>query len=218
MEKLEIQTQVINLAKLIVENLELDYSDPLSKWMACYLSEKMTLFNETQDAEIRVEIYNTVKDLWEHRDRISRLNPFQNFDGVLRALERFDPENNRTLYYLEDKNNAPSEINAWLLAAKNIDDAAKTLLDFIFSQAALDATDKQTIEWLKNSTNLEHNEDIRIIIKLISKKKLEEHEAIEKTKQEQVKSLKLKIEKLDNFISMSKDFRSILEEELKNIL
>ena len=224
MEHLEMQERVINLGKALVQELGLEPSvDTLARWMAHYIAEQIvTAENSTGDAKIKAQqqCFETILTLWRHRSALpDGHRPFENFEPIFRALERLDPDNPRPFYYRQETDDdlEPSEVQQWVDLAVGIDNAAKVLINFVFTQAVQNATDDKTISWLNNSANLTHD-NISVVFHIISEDLKNQHEDnLGQIKTDQIKQLKLKIEKLDVFLELSKSIRLMLMDDIKRL-
>lgn len=210
----ETRTKIINLGKALVKELQLDPGvDTLSRWMAHYIAEQITIANSTKgkrkkDAEERC--FETILKLWQHKTSLPiREKPFENFEKIWNVIERIDPDNKRNFFYnyqiddhskLKKNNYVGEKVQKWLDIALAIDEVARVWLEYIFKLAVQSATDKKTITWLKNSFFLENNCESLIIIELMEKD-------LEKDKKAKQKGLQSRIQQLDTFISFSKILR-----------
>jgi len=178
MEDLGLQTKVINLGKLLVEELGLERStDTLSRWMAHYIAEKLALserlpFGKEKDDSER-DCFETILKLWKHRWLLpSGKRPLEDFEPILKVLEKLNPERpepfhgrvfNRYLSQIEDNISNSNEINLHVDTALEIDKAARIWIDDILHRAALLAKGDNTEEFLKNSMVGGDDDDTNII-------------------------------------------------------
>jgi hypothetical protein len=226
MESSEMQTQIINLGKSLVKELRLEQGvDTPARWMAHYIAEQMTIAeNETGHKKVKAEqlCFDTILKLWQHRSSFpDGRRPFENFEPVFRALERLDPENKKTYYYDNSRtvkskttNKAKENVQQWLDAAEGIDQVVRIWLDYVFKQAALDATDENTIDWIKNSSGLQEKDEVSIIIRMRQENLLDSDEKIQK---ERIELIKGRIEKLEAFNSFNQSIMSIFKKELDDV-
>jgi hypothetical protein len=227
MEDSEIQKRAIKLGNMLVKELGSETNvDMISWWMAYYIAEKMAVAKRTKgDAKKKAEqrCFEAILKLWEHRSTLpAGRRPFESFDPIFRALERLDPENQRPFYYnnldssTNDQTNEESNIvQQWLDFGLGIDRVARICLEYVFHQAAQSTTDPKTIEWLENAIKSPNNDDVSIIVRLIESGAKDSQDIdpdAEKTIQEK---LKLRIEKLEAFISFSELVRTSYVQELK---
>jgi hypothetical protein len=179
MESSEIQKRIINLGKALVEELSLDPGvDTLARWMAHYIAEQMTIAkNATGDEKIKAEqrCFETILKLWQHRSSLpDGKRPFEDFEPIFQVLARLDPENPNPYFYSNPKSHSSEtedidkdldQVQMWLDIAQGIDQSARILLEYVFHQAALNATDEQLITWLESAFALSPRDgDISIII------------------------------------------------------
>lgn len=226
MESSEMQTRIINLGKSLVKELGLEQGvDTPARWMAHYIVEQMTIAeNENGDKKVKAEqlCFDTILKLWQHRYSFPEgRRPFENFEPIFRALEKLDPENKKTYYYDNSRtvkskttNKAQENVQQWLDVAKGIDQVVRIWLDYVFKQAALDASDENTIDWIKNISGLQKRNDSSIIIRLLQKDLLDSDEKI---RQERIELIKDRIEKLEAFNGFNQSLLSILKGELKDM-
>ena len=227
----EIQKRIINLGKALVEELGLGQGvDTLSRWMAHYIAEQMTIVdNATGDDKIKAEqnCFETILKLWQHRSSLPNgRRPFESFEPIFRVFERLDPENKQP-YYLNDFENSlktdetinvTESVQQWLDVALGIDQVVRIWLDHVLKQAALCATDEKTITWLKNSFDFEDNDDTTIIIRLIRDGFSNPGEIPDESKKERKKQLiNDRIKKLEEFSEFNQKLLYILRKELDNI-
>jgi hypothetical protein len=232
MENSEIQKRIINLGKTLVKELGLDRDiDKLARWMVHYIAEQM-IITENATGEDKIEAnercFETILKFWQHRSYLPNGHrPFENFEPIFRTLERLDSEkSNQHFYSILNLRSSESDhitkesdkVQNWLDIAKKIDQVARICLEYVFHQAALDATDEKVITYLQNAVDLPVDDDISIIIRLRYEDSENDNE--ETVKQEQkIKQEKLesRIKKLDKFIDFSKELREKFISELEAI-
>ena len=157
MENSETRKHIINLGKALVEELGLDPGvDTLSRWMVHYVAEQMTLAENAigeDKSTPEKECFETILKLWCHRAYYPNgKRPFENFESILRMLERINPENPNPYFYsikTEYSNKDTNEVQQWLDIALSIDEAARIGLEQVFHQAALNASDDRTQTWIE---------------------------------------------------------------------
>lgn len=183
MENLEQQNKIINLGKLLVDELGLTNStDTLSRWMAHYLAEKITqqenLPNGEEKDETEKICFESILKLWEHRWLLPRGNrPFEAFEPILKVLERINPENKDAFFYRHqdkllssDENDLNlSEVNQCSEMIVQIDKVAKIWIDYILERAVSNAKNENIEAFLENTTDETDDDDIDIIMNLIDK-------------------------------------------------
>jgi hypothetical protein len=232
MESSEIQKRIINLGKALVKELGLDPGvDTLSRWMAHYIAEQMTIAENSIDDD-RITAYKhcfeTILNLWLHRSSLPPgMRPFENFDHIFRVLARLDPENSDPFFYrdllslssgTDDPNDDQNDLQQWLNIALGIDQAARVWLEFVFHQAAQEATDEKTRAWLENAINLPVSKDISIIVKLLDEEADRNDETISKpNSQKRIEKLESRIKQLDAFGDFNQQLREAIVAELNAI-
>lgn len=230
MENSEIQKRTIKLGENLVKALGLDTSvDTLSRWMAHYIAEQMSIAKKAKGKEkIRAEqqCFETILKLWQHRSHLpAGIRPFESFDPILRALERFDPDNKQPYFYqsqVSPKKNksdkkASDDVQMWLDIAQGIDQAARIWLEFVFRQAALNATDKTTITWLENAIVESSENEVSIIVRLTDARLEGIGDADVQEQKARQDKLKSRIEQLDSFNNFSQTLRAMFVDELNAI-
>lgn len=229
MESSEIQKRTIKLGNALVKELGLkSHADTISRWMAYYIAEQMAIAKKAKgEAKIKAEqqCFEAILKLWECRSRLpAGIRPFENFDPIFRALERFDPENEQPYFYRDqdsskkDKSGKKSDgVEEWLSIARGIDQAARIWLEYVFHQAALNATDKKTITWLENAVSGPNRDDVSVIVRLIEEGAGDIEDVDEKVEAARQDKLKSRIEKLDAFSTFSKLLQADLAKELNAI-
>lgn len=232
MENSEIQKSIINLGKALVEELGLDPGvDTLARWMAHYIAEQMKIAeNSTGDDKIKAEqlCFKTILMLWQHRSSLPNgLRPFESFEPVFRTLSQLDPDNPAPYYYSStdlhssgsnDSNKESDEVQQWLDNALRIDQAARVLLEFVFHQAALNATNEKTISWLENAVSFPDSDDVSVIVQLIHAESEKESEEIaERKRQAKQEKLEGRIKQLDALIDLGQMLRAEFMTELETL-
>ena len=232
METSEMRKRIINLGKALVEELGLDPGvDTLARWMAHYVAEQMAMAeNATGDDKIEVErrCFETILNLWEHRSSLPNgWRPFKSFEPIFHALARLDPENPAPYFYSkpnsglsepDDSNENLDRVQQWLDIAQGIDQAARVWLEYVFHQAALNATNEKTIAWLENAVGLPEGNDISIVVNLIhAESENESEETAEREQQAKQEKLESRIKQLDAFIDFNQALRAAFVTELETM-
>jgi hypothetical protein len=226
-----MKEQVINLGKKLVQELGLEPGvDTLSRWMAHYIAEQITIAeNSTGHQKIKAEekCVQTILNIWERRSQLpGGRRPFENFEPIFQTLERLNPDKPRPFYYVnpsirqsaeEDASKPTNEVQKWLNSALGVDSAARVLIEFAFSQAAMHAKDKKTKSWVEQSANLQGVEEIRLIFRLAEYKNDQDEKARELLLEEQKNYFRSRIEKLDTFLKLCKSLRIALANEFKKL-
>lgn len=200
--------------------------------MAHYVAEQIvTVENATGDEKSVAEqrCFETILKLWQHRSSLpTGHRPLESFEPIFRALDRLDPESSRPFFYSppqydsaepdDTTENIQDEVREWTDLALGIDRAARILINFALSQAALNAVDEKTSSWLKNATDLINSGDLSVVVRLLPPDTDDQGEVnFERIRQAHEKDLKSKIEKLDAFIELSSSLRAALINELEEI-
>lgn len=225
-----MKEQIINLGKALVKELGLERGvDTLARWMAHYIAEQITIAgNVTGKDKVKAEehCFETILKLWQHRSFYPKgKQPFESFEPIFRALERLDPVNKHPYFFntFEDKessektNKVSESVQQWLDVASGIDQVARIWLDYVFRQAALCATDEETLEWLKNSINLENIDDVSVIVQLLPTSLSNGEIPNESMQQKKRELINSRIEKLEAFADLNQKLLSILKKELEGI-
>ncbi|HKZ37060.1 MAG TPA: hypothetical protein VJ184_05390 [Chryseolinea sp.] len=213
----------------MVEELGLDPGvDTLARWMAHYVAEQIAIAeNATGDAKTKAEqrCFETILKLWQHRSSLpTGHRPFESFEPIFRALERLDPENTTPYFYSGQNSSEKGEsgensddVQMWLGIARGIDQAARVWLEYVFHQAALSATDENTITWLENAVGRPGSEETSIIVRLIESGQEDIEETAEQERQAKREKLKSRIKQLDAFKELNKILRAAFVTELKTM-
>jgi hypothetical protein len=227
MESSEIQKRIIKLGNTLVKELSLkSHADTISRWMAYYIAEQMAIAKKAKgEAKIIAErqCFEAILKLWEHRSRLpAGIRPFESFDPIFRALERFDLENEQPYFYQgqdsskKEKSGKKSDgVEEWLSIARGIDQAARIWLEYVFHQAALSAMDKKTISWLESAVSGSNRDEVSIIVRLVEAGAQDIDETNEQEQKAKREKLKSRIQKLAAFNEFSKLLLASYITELK---
>ena len=228
----EMQKRIISLGKALAEELALDPGvDTLARWMAHYIAEQMEIAENTtgdDKTEAKQRCFETILKLWQHRSSLPNgRRPFESFEPVFRALARLDPENPTPYFYSgpgfrspepDDSDEDLDEVQQWLEVARGIDRAARVWLEFVFHQAALNATDEKTITWLENAVGLPASDDVLTIVRLIhAEPENESEETAAREQQAKQEKLKSRIKQLDAFDDFNQVLRAAFVTELETM-
>lgn len=227
MGKSETREHIFNLGKALVKELRLDPGvDTLSRWMAYYVAEQITLAENAtgeEKSKAEKECFETILKLWHHRAYYPNgQQPFKDFELIYRILERLDPENPNPYFYsfkTDHSSNEANEVQQWLDIALGIDEAARVWLEHVFHQAALNASDDRTLTWLENTMGLPESDDVQIVNHILEIYHVDDNEGdllqAVRIKQDKIES---SIKKLDTFIQFSQILRAEFSDELKSIV
>ncbi len=232
MENLELQTQIINLGKLLVTELGLDTStDTLSRWMAHYVSEKITLSESLPSGSekqiVEKECFELILKLWKHRWTLPfGKRPLENFEPILKVLERLNTENPDPFFYryhnpylaeIDNDEGDSNEINDFVNKVLEIDRVARILIESLLQQAALKVKNEKIEMFLNNAINLTDNEDIRAIQMVYENDdSITSQNYNEGTleKNYKIEKLKKRIEELENFTTVKELLLGIYKNDL----
>ena len=225
MENSETRQKVINLGKsLIAEFDELDSTDTLTKWLIHYVAEQLVLVSNSKGQEkneVEKRCVDTILKIWSNRNTLpDGMRPFENFEPIMRGLERLDDHSPRRYYneYNQFGHDLDSEENSetkkWVNNAIKIDDGARTLVSEFFKIAAEHAKDEKTREILGSVNDLPGN-DIQFIVKLYrgAEKETSEEDILEKKRNELVR----KLDRINNMIEACNQYAEVIQKELKII-
>jgi len=231
MENSEIQKQTVKLGRALVKQLGLKPgADTISRWMAYYIAEQMTVAKRAKGktkTKVEQQCFEAILKLWQYRSQLPNgLHPYENFEPIFRALERLDPENTTPYFYSRD--NLPQkdgskddagEVYKWLEMAQGIDQAARLLLEYVFSQAAIRATDENTIQWLESAVGRSETDESEIIVRLIGVDSSDQTETnADQERQRNQEQLQSRIKQLDVFSDFSRALREVLVSELNGLI
>ncbi|MBL7684292.1 MAG: hypothetical protein JNK00_13115 [Flavipsychrobacter sp.] len=213
MEHSEIQKEATRLGKLFIKELGLEQtSDTISRWMAFYLAEKISLCEKLQGlekAKAEKECFEIILNLWKRRWTLpSNKRPLEEFAPILNFLQALNPEKENPHYYPQipikikkSKKDTKDPVQTWLNVAANIDRTCRIFLYDVFQFAAECASDKDTKQWLKSSLHLPNRQDfetIRIVLKYQDEEEDEEKQNEELRKHNE-ENIKKKIDTLEQF-------------------
>ncbi|GAA3922687.1 hypothetical protein GO495_02190 [Chitinophaga oryziterrae] len=177
MEYLE-QQQILTLGKLIVKQLDADDdNDMLSRWMAHYLAEKMTLLESVTTVEhreaLRKECFELILNLWEQRWHYPEgKQPLRNFDHILAVLERLEPDASQPFYsiyfdvdWVSKKLQEPEEDEGqkYANAITAVDKGPKACIKQLSHRAAQLVDDEHTRQFLNASETIPDSVDIQVL-------------------------------------------------------
>lgn len=237
MEHSEIKERVINLGKLLVQELGLEPGvDTLSRWMAHYISEQMAVTENAEEDEKTMaekECFETILKLWEHRALMpDGHRPFENFEPIFRALNALDPENRYPYFYnqpphrsskqTKSEPNEDTETEKWINIAHAFDSAARVLINYALTQAAKNACDEKTTEWLKESRGIDDEGELSLISRMsliMDNGTVSNEDRMDRQKKLRIDNLSSRIQKLESFMKSASlllaDFRGELAEAVK---
>lgn len=175
----EAQKKIINLGKQLVSELGLEPGvDTLSRWMAHYLADKISLIESSQGKERKLaeqECFETILKLWERRQSLpSGTRPFEEFEPLLNLMSKIGTDDrNVPLFYRPDISPKKPEIDGvnpqkiegedWLIIASQIDRSARVWLRHALKEYAISVKKDGSDEWLNNCVGLSDNDEAKII-------------------------------------------------------
>jgi len=230
MEDSEMKEDIINLGKVLVEELGLEpIVDTLSKWMAHYVSEQI-IKAETAKGEEKAKLeevcFYTILKLWAHHSALPRgKRPFEQFEPIFSTLEKLNPEQSRPFYgpYFptlsvglpiadETLESNHDDVHCWLKKTLEVDRAMRIMISFALQQASKDAIDEQTKSLLKHAAGLTSNKEIIVIRQLLG----QDEEQVNIDHQKNV--LMEKIDQMKTISEFSNQLCDIFTEDLDKLL
>lgn len=224
----EAQKKIINLGKQLVNELGLEPGvDTLSRWMAHYLADKMSLIENSQGKKRKIaeqECFDTILKIWEHRQNLpSGTRPFEEFEPLLNLISKIGTDDrNVPLFYRPDIRERNHEIDSvnpkkiegedWLIIASQIDQTARVWLRHSLKEYAISVKKDSTDEWLNNCVGLSDSDDAKIIRIIFDK----EHEMSDDEFQMEFQTEKLerRIIELEKFREINQILLDSFKEEL----
>ena len=235
MENSERQTQILNLGKLLVS--ELDHNsdaDTFSKWMAHYIAEKMNLIEQLPAGEDKKdaeqECFETILKLWGHRWQLpSGKRPLEKFEPILKTLKRLSPEEQdpffqRSLDYelseLKKDNPDIVEITNYTSMALQIDKVARIWIEFMLHQATLKSKTEKTETLLKNTSSLHNDDDVTIVRMILDNNPSVDSKNYNQEdfpRKYQLEKLKRRVEELEKFSKINEFLLAYFKKEIEAI-
>ncbi len=224
MVNLETQKSIIKLGEQLVKELKLDpHGDTISRWMAHYIAEQITIAKQSTGLKKRnaeKNCFEAILKLWESRSYFPNgKRPFEKFEVIGEALEKISPNNSAPYYYTEYNNSKPKrnkKLKSLLDIAKVIDEVARVWLEQVFEEAIKNSSNKGIKIYLKNALHFKPNNDTMTIVKF-----LDEGENIddqnEKLKRKKIENIRSRIDQLEEFFEYSEALKTNFEIELNKI-
>lgn len=221
-----MQKKAINLGKQLVEELRREPDvDTLSRWMAHYVAEQIFIAESTTGAKktaAKAKCFQTILALWKHRSTFPNgRRPFENFEPVLQALARLNPEEPRSYYHrivkpAADQNtskesNVVQELLDFIFA---IDSTARILIDAALTEITEKSASKQTQSMLKDSLPVPPSSDLAAISILIERSKYGQPDPTDE-QQAYRKIIQERLDKLEAFSATCKMLQRLLKKRLK---
>lgn len=172
MEDLKQQNRIINLGKLLINELGLENGvDTLSRWMAHYVADKISLVEQLPEGEekenAQKECFDAILKLWENRWELPQgKRPLESFEPILNVLNRINPEKEEPFFYRHSEISKVSnsdDISKYITIIEQIDKVARIWIDFLLQQATQLAKDEKTKDILDNAVATSNNDDIDTI-------------------------------------------------------
>jgi len=213
MENLKQQERIINLGKLLVKELGLnDSNDTLSRWMAHYVAEKITLVEDLSNGKEKEDAqkvcFDAILNLWQNRWKYPPgKRPLENFEPIFKVLEKINPEKDDTFFFkhsshLFDGNEDDIDLkekNRYLTMITQIDKVSRIWIDFLLHQATLIANNNKTETLLESVKDIAEDYDIETIYALILDDKGSKEEYSQETLHKRIKQLE-HFSRLNEFI------------------
>jgi len=210
--------KIISLGKHLVEKLdESKKDDLLSRWMAHYVAEQIESYETLSGAEKEEagrKCFSAILDLWERRpDFPKEIRPFENWATIVGVLKEINPDSPQ-LYFTRERrhsqkiqDNELTETEELMACVQYIDYAARVLIANFLEDAIEIADDKDTEKYLEFGQVGSTNSDIDAvgILKAFFERK-GAPDAAQYTKAKK-QELEQNLQKLDDFISISKKIR-----------
>lgn len=220
MENSEIQKRIMSLGETLVKELNLDNSvNTTGRWMAHYITEKMEIAKNSsgqKKKEAQKECFEAILKLWNHAPAFpQRLKLFNNFDSIFQTLSRLNPEQEGHFFFEYNEvisDNVNEKVRNWMVMAKEIDEAARIWLKYVFEQATLDATDDLTIEWLGKSIAFQEEDQLSVMLREIYSDVTNIWAEEKKEKSRKLDILNSRVKKLEAFAELNQ----VLLEEYKS--
>jgi hypothetical protein len=220
MENSKTQEKIISLGKLLIAELEQQPgADFLSRWMAHYLAEQITLAESAKGrgkAAARKKCAETILILWKHRASLPNgRRPFEKFEPVLDALRGVNPDNPHPYYHRFKPADQKADSKELKLVSQLIDlifavdGAARVLIDAALNELTKLATTPRTKAMLKHAPNAERKDSLNAVRILF-----EHMERLEPESDQTNKLIQERLNKLKGFTGLCK----ILEGQLKKQL
>lgn len=155
-EQLPRFDQVLALGRKLVEELDLESTDTLGRWMAHYVAELMDRAESSALEELaaaKKRCSDVILDLWSHRAELpDGKRPFEELEPIMRAIESLDPENEAPRYVpfqidAADEAEEDSRTRALIEVIRNIDTSARILIGQMLVDAASCALE-QSKDWV----------------------------------------------------------------------
>ncbi len=211
------------MGKQLVKELKLDSrGETISRWMAFYISEQITIAKNSigiKKKKAERNCFEAILKLWKNRTSFpDGKKPFLRFEAINQTLENLNPENISPFYFSQHAETLEiedEELKSLLNIAEVIDEAARVWFEQIFLAAIKIATTEETKTYLENALNFKPNDDIRAIVRFIDEN-ADENET-DKLRAKRKEKLINRIQQLDRFIDYSDELKRQFEFELQSL-
>jgi hypothetical protein len=218
MEPSEQFKKVVELGKRLVKDLDLeDSTDTLTRWMAHYVAELISTAEMTGNQADQAAAFETILKLWERRYSLpEKAQPVKDYEAILRTLKSLDPNGENRYFHALFRSNQGKNLSTggqrWMELAEGLDYSAKLLIRFCLANAVENSLEenKELVEIVKNS-EIDIDVDLDSIEFISDEKELINGYELGKTKQ---KALKDRLERLNNFVELSKEVSTLLQIQL----
>jgi len=222
MENSETHARAINLGNELVKVLELDpRGNTLTKWMAYYLAEQLSLAKTTEGTERIVaeeKCFKTVLAIWQQRGNWpSGRRPFENFEPIFKTLTRLNPDGPRPFFHrlVREREDAMGtekvEVIHLMDIVESIDTTARVLIETALESAVETAMSDTTKRLLRDALPGKPDEDVQTVRQLLNRNNKEAEETPEEKAERMVKRLG----QLDHFTDICKKVRRAYAAELQ---
>jgi hypothetical protein len=227
MDASETPQKAIALGELLVKELGPPrQTGMLSRWMAYYIGEQLTLAKTAtgaRKAKAEERCFNAILTLWAHRSELPNgFRPFDGFEPILRALARLDPDEPRPFYYKfgrdqqeqATKDKQQQAVDSWLGFVESTDRTARVLIEIGLNLASKNAKTESTKAVVGAAPSSATDHDITVIKRLLERQdsKLDSETAAGMAR---VKQLEDRVAMLAWFRRVSKKMETYLAKVLK---
>jgi len=218
MDSSETRQKIINLGRQLVEQLSAhDRADTFSRWVAHYVAEQIHAIEKSSDQEkvaAEKHCFEAILALWSHRNKLpDGLRPLEGFEPIMRALDRLDPEEPRSMYYHfqqhPEMTGEPSEVSKLVEFVISLDRIARILIEFALNEATARAMQPETKSLLENAFPSAMANDLHSINELV--RRLEALEAGDDPKADTVQRNKERFEELEKFCSLCESVKAAIK-------
>jgi hypothetical protein len=146
-------------------------------------------------------------------DTLSKLNPDKEGPYFYNALS------NQDFAELETDNLDHKSVEEWMGIVKEIDMTARIWIEYALDQAANNAKNERTKQWIENAINVSDNADASIInIILDNNHSFEDYDKEDFSKQYDMERLKKRIAQLQKFSQLNENLLSSYKTKLEKYL